>query len=56
MPFYKGEKYFMLLPFLRKIIQICLKIDATHYYDDDLLLRQEIQKKITCPGVWYDNN
>ena len=29
-----------------KISQNCLKIDANHYYDNDLLLRQEIRKKI----------
>ena len=34
-----------------KIIKNCLKIDATYYYDNDLLLRQETQKKIACPGV-----
>ena len=28
-----------------KIIQNCLKIDATYYYDNDLLLRQERKKK-----------
>ena len=33
-----------------KIIENCLKIDATLYYDNDLLLRQETQKKIACPG------
>ena len=39
-----------------KIIQNCLKIDANYYYDNDLLLRQEIQKKIACPGSLYNNN
>ena len=39
-----------------KIIQNCLKIDATHPYDNDLLLRQETQNKISCPGSWYNNN
>ena len=28
-----------------KIIQNCLKIDATHQYESDLLLRQETKKK-----------
>ena len=28
-----------------KILQNCLKIDATNYYEDNLLLRQETQKK-----------
>ena len=32
--------------FADKIIQNCLKIDATNYYDNDLLLRQETHKKI----------
>ena len=27
-----------------KTIQNCLKIDATHWYDNDLLLTQETQK------------
>ena len=34
----------------------CLKIDATHQYDNDLLLRLETQKKIACPGNWYNIN
>ena len=34
----------------------CLKIDATHEYDNDLLLRQETQIKIACPGSWFNNN
>ena len=32
-----------------KNIQNCFKIDVTHYYDNNLLLRQETQKKIACP-------
>ena len=28
-----------------KIIQNCFKIDETHYYDKDLLLRRETKKK-----------
>ena len=45
----------ILCPYLfgDKIIRNCLKIDAIHYYDDDLLLRQETQEKIACPGSWY---
>ena len=39
-----------------KIIQNCLKIDATHWYNNDLLMRQETQKNIACPGSWYNNN
>ena len=35
-----------------KIILNYLKIDATHLYDYDLLLKLEIQKKIACPGIW----
>ena len=40
----REEKYFSFLFIWRKIIQKCLKIDATHLYDNDLLLRQETQK------------
>ena len=29
-----------------KIIQNCLKIDATHYYNNDLVLKQETQKRL----------
>ena len=29
-----------------KTIQNCLKIDATHLYDNDLLLTQETQKRL----------
>ena len=39
-----------------KVIQICLKIDATHYYRNDLLLRQKTQKKVAGPRSWYNNN
>ena len=39
-----------------KIIQDCLKIDATHLYNNDLFLRQETKKKIACPGSWSNNN
>ena len=38
-----------------KLIQNCLKIDATHLYGNDLLLKQET-KKIAYPGSWYNNN
>ena len=31
------------------ILSQCLKINATHQYND-LLPRQETQKKIACPG------
>ena len=40
------KKYFALLLFGDKIIQNYLKIDATHLYDNDLLLRQETQKRL----------
>ena len=41
----------ILRPYLLgdKIIQNCFRIDATHYYDNDLLLKQETPKKIVCP-------
>ena len=39
-----------------KIIQNSLKTDATHYYDNNLLLWQETHKKIACHGRWYNNN
>ena len=29
-----------------KIIQNCIKTDATHLYDNDLLLRQETKKRL----------
>ena len=32
------------------------QIDATNYYVNDLLLRQETQKKIACSESWYNNN
>ena len=46
--------------FRDKIIQNCLKIDATQLYDNDLLLRQETQKKkkiaynISFKKHWFD--
>ena len=39
------EKLFFYL-FDHKIIQNCLKIDASHYYGYDLLLRLETQKRL----------
>ena len=42
--------------FGEKIHQNCVKIYATHQYDNDLLLRQETQKYIACPGSWYNND
>ena len=50
-PWRREEKYFvLLLIWSEKIISNCLKIDAIHEYDNDLLLRQETQKKIACSG------
>ena len=49
MPCTREEKYFASL-FGDKIIENCLKIDANQLYDNDLLLRQETEKKIACPG------
>ena len=48
--------------FSDKIIQNSLKIDATHKYDNDLLLRQETKNKlhvleadiITIKKHWFD--
>ena len=37
-----------------RIIQNCLKIDAIHQYDNDLLLRQETKKKFVSLGSWYN--
>ena len=49
------EKNILLHCVLRdKIIQNCLKIDTTHLYNNDLLLRQK-HKKIECLGLWYNN-
>ena len=39
-----------------KIIRSSLKKYATHKYDNDVLLRQETQKKIAFPGSWYNSN
>ena len=41
--------------FGEKIIQNCLKIDVTHLYDKNFLLRQENQKKIACSRSWLNN-
>ena len=56
MPWTREGKYFASLLIRRKIIENCLKIDATHWYANDLLLRQETQKKIACSGSWYNND
>ena len=44
MPWPRVEKIFCVTTY--KIIENCLKIDATHEYDNDLLLRQETQKRL----------
>ena len=57
MPWAWEKNIFRRYLFGDQIIQICLKIDATYWYDNDFLLRQETQKKkIACPGSWYNNN
>ena len=57
MPWTGEEKNWRLFSYLgTKIIQNGFKIDPTQLYDNDLSLRQETQKKITCPGSWYNNN
>ena len=56
MPLDKRGKIFCVPTYLEtKIIQNCLKIDATHYYENDLLLKQDIQKNIACPGSWWNS-
>ena len=55
MPWTREENILRHYLFGDKILENCLKIDATHLYDNDLLLRQET-KKIACPGSWYNNN
>ena len=54
MPWTKEEKYFVSLLIWRQN-QNCLKMDATHKYDNGLLPRQET-KKIACPGSRYIKN
>ena len=50
----RGKNILHHYSFWYKIIQNCLKTDANHYYDNDLLLRQETQKMIACPRSWYN--
>ena len=50
MPKIRKENILRHYLFGDKIIQNCLKIDAIHSYDNDLLLSQETQKKIACSG------
>ena len=54
MPLKSEENILRHYSFRDKIIPNCLKINATHEYDNDLLLRQETQKKLTCSGRWYN--
>ena len=56
MPWTREEKFLSHNLFGDKIIQNCLKIDASYYYDNDLLLRQDTQKKCAYPGIWCNNN
>ena len=46
MPWTREEMFCGTTYLETKIIQNHLKIDATHKYDNDLLLRQETQKKM----------
>ena len=56
MPLKRKRNILRHYKFEDKTTQNCLKIDATHLYDKDLLLRQETKKKIACPGSWYNKN
>ena len=63
MPRSREETFLPHYLFGNKIIQNCLKIDTAHWYDSDLLLRQEIKKQkkkqkktIAYPGNWFNNN
>ena len=46
MPWTREENIFRHNLFGEKIIQNCHKIDASHWYNNDLLLRQETQKSL----------
>ena len=48
MPWTKEENILHNYLFGHKIIEKCLKIDAAHYYDDNLL-KQEIRKRFNVP-------
>ena len=48
----KEESIFRHYLFGDKIIQNCFKTDATHWYDNNVLQRQETEKKkkkVPCP-------
>ena len=49
------KKIFCVTTSLETKLLKTLKIDATHFYDNDLLLRQENWKKIVCLKSWYNN-
>ena len=47
MPWTREEKIFYVISYLEtKIIQNCFKIDETHLYDNNLLLKQETEKRL----------
>ena len=56
MPWTREENILRHNLFGDKIIENCLKIDVIIWYENDLLERQETQKRIACPGSWYNNN
>ena len=52
----RGQYILRQKVFSEKIIQNCLKIDATGSYNNALLQRQETKTNTLCPGSWYNNN
>ena len=50
------KKYLRHYLFEDQIIQNCPEIDATHYYDNDLLLRKETQEKSAWLESWFYYN
>ena len=55
MPWTREEKYFASLLIWRQNPLKFSQNKCNHLYDNDLLLRQETQKKVACPGSWYNN-
>ena len=53
MPWTREEKIFCVTTYLETK---SLKTVSNYQYDNDLFMRQETQKKIACPGSWYNNN
>ena len=53
MPWTRKKNIFRDYLFGEKINQNCLKIDATKWHDNGLLLRQETLKMIAYIGNWY---